>query len=108
MTEQAQTEQEPTHHAYYSVHFPTFRERFWRWVGFRYHLGEDPTEIEALKGWMKTDIRIHFGVMDRLRLLLTGRLFVASVVHMDTASPTICKSRVDFMIHAPGESWQMQ
>lgn len=106
MTEQAQTEHEPTHHAYYSVHVPTLRERFWRWAGFRYYLGDDPPDIEALSGWMKTDIRLHFGFTDRLRLLLTGKLFVASVVHMDTPAPMICKSRVDFMIHAPGSDWR--
>lgn len=103
MTDQAQDTQKQTGRAYYSVYVPTLRERFWRAAGFRYHHGDDPPDIEALTGWMKTDIRIHFDFMDRLRLLLTGKLFVASVVHIDTPSPTICKSRVDFMIYAPGD-----
>lgn len=102
----AQTEKEPTHHAYYSVYKPTLRERFWRAAGFHYHHGDDPPDIEALTGWMKTDIHLHFSFTDRVRLLLTGKLFVASVVHMDTPSPTRCKSRVDFMIHAPGSDWR--
>lgn len=106
MTDQAQDEQEPTKHAYYSVPMPTLRQRFWRAAGFHYHRGDDPPDIETLSGWMKTDIRIHFGFTDRLRLLLTGKLFVASVVHMDTPSPMICKSRADFLIYAPGDDWQ--
>jgi len=84
-------------------HRPTLRERFWKKLGFRYHLGEEPAGIEALSGWMRTDIRLSFSVLDRLRLLFIGRLFVASIVHTDTPLPGICKSRVDWRIAAPGE-----
>lgn len=84
-----------------SIHVPTFRERFWRTLGFRYHLGEEPQGAETLTGWMRTDIRLHFSFADRLRLLVSGRLFVASIVHTDTPSASICKSRVDFRIENP-------
>ena len=83
---------------------PTLRERIWRRLGFRYHLGEEPEGCEALQGWMRTDIGLHFGLADRLRLLATGRLFIASVVHTDTPSAMLTKSRVDWMIKAPGEA----
>ena len=83
---------------------PTLRERIWRRAGFRYHLGEEPEGCEALQGWMRTDIQMHFGWADRLRLLATGRLFIASVVHTDTPSATVTKSRVDWMVKAPGEA----
>lgn len=82
---------------------PTLLRRFWRSLGFRYHLGDEPDGINTLDGWMRTDMRLEFGVVDRLRLLLTGRLFVASIVHMDTPSPAICKSRLGWRIYAPGE-----
>lgn len=84
-------------------HKPTRLERFRNWAGFRYYLGVEPEGIEGLQGWMRTDIRIDFGILDRLRLLFTGRLFVASIVHTDTPSPTVCKSRVDYKTSAPGE-----
>lgn len=103
MTDETHTE--PTHGAYYSVYKPTLLERFWRALGYRYYHADDPPDIETLTGWMKTDIRIHFSFTDRLRLLLTGNLFVASVTHMDAPSPKICKSRADFKICAPGEEW---
>lgn len=92
---------EPQNFAY--VRTPTFMERAWRRLGFHYHLGDEPEGIDGMAGWMKTDITLCFGWSDRLRLLLTGRLFVASVVHTDTPSAMICKSRVDWRIHAPGE-----
>lgn len=84
-------------------HKPTIRERFWRALGFRYHLGDEPEGVERLEGWMRTDIRLDFSILDRLRLLLTGRLFVALIVHTDTPSASICKSRMDWTISAPGE-----
>lgn len=82
---------------------PTLRDRICRALGWRYHLGDEPPDVDGMPGWMRTDIRFRFNWSDRLRLLLTGRLFVASVVHMDTPSPGICKSRVDFRILAPGD-----
>lgn len=89
--------------AYAMIHKPTLAERLRRKAGFRYHLGDEPEGAEALQGWMRTDIKLHFGWADRLRLLLTGRLHVSSIVHTDTPSASICKSRVDWQIKAPGE-----
>ena len=86
---------------YAVLYVPTLRERVWRKLGFRYHLGDEPEGVEALTGWMRTDIRLHFSVADRLRLLVSGRLFVASIVHTDTPVPSICKSRVDYRIEDP-------
>lgn len=97
MTDTAQTEPQN----FCMISTPTLAQRFWRWAGFHYHLGEDPPGVEGMIGWMKTDIYLDFGWPDRLRLLLTGRLFVASVVHSDTPSPMVCKSRVDFRISPP-------
>ncbi|MGO6998979.1 hypothetical protein [Rhizobium leguminosarum] len=84
-------------------HKPTLKERLLRKLGFRYHLGDEPEGVGQLEGWMRTDIRLDFSIADRLRLLLTGRLFVVSIVHTDNPSASICKSRVDWRIFAPGE-----
>lgn len=81
-----------------SIHVPTLRQRILRRLGYRYHLGDAPVGGDVMQGWMRTDIRLHFGWADRLRLLATGRLFIASIVHTDTPSPAVCKSRVDWMI----------
>lgn len=88
---------------YAACYVPTLRERAWRKLGFRYHLGDEPDGAEVLDGWIRTDIRLEFSLVDRLRLLLTGRLFIASIVHTDTPSPSVCKSRLDWRIYAPGE-----
>ncbi len=82
---------------------PTRAERFWHWVGFHYHLGDEPEGIDGMPGWMCTGIRLNFTWPDRLRLLLTGRLRIRSVVHHDTPSATVCKSRIDWHIKFPGE-----
>lgn len=88
----------------YAVQYvPKLRERIWRKLGFRYHLGEEPEGTDALEGWMRTDTRLEFGLLDRIRLLLTGRLLVSSTVHHDTPSASVCKTRVDWRIYAPGE-----
>ena len=84
------------------IHKPTFVERFWRRVGFRYHLGEEP-EAQTSIGWMKTDSYLQFGLFDRLRLLLTGKLFISTTVHMDTPSPKNIITRLDWMIKPPGD-----
>ena len=86
-------------------HMPSLRERFWRKIGYTYHLGDEPEGADVLPGWMRTDMRLHFGWADRLRLLLTGRLFIASIVSTDTPSPSVCKSRMDWRIVAPGGDW---
>ena len=76
----------------------SLRERFWRRIGYRYHLGDEPEGADALAGWVRTDTRLHFGWCDRLRLLLTGKLLVVSIVRMDVPLPTVCKSRMDWRI----------
>ena len=43
---------------YYVEYRPTARERFWRKMGYRFHLGEQepggPTEGKCWSGWMQT------------------------------------------------------
>jgi hypothetical protein len=95
MTDTAQNQ------AFYAA--PTLSDRLWRAMGFVYHLGEEPEGADALPGWMKTDMHIHFGWADRLRLLLSGKLFIASIVQTDTPSAMVCKSRMDWRIKTPGE-----
>ena len=41
-----------------------------------------PEGVDALAGWMCTESRMHFGVADRLRLLLTGKLRISIKHHM--------------------------
>lgn len=85
----------------YVTYSPTLAERIWRRLGFRYHIGEEPEDIEQLKGWMCTETRMRFGFADRLRLLLSGRLHIRLVQHL----PVECefsKNCVDWEIKAPG------
>lgn len=82
-------------------HVPTLSERFWRWAGFRYHLGDEPPEADKLPGWMMTESHFRFGLADRLRLLLSGHLHIRLAQH----TPVQCdysKNRLDWHIVPPG------
>lgn len=85
------------------AYVPTWRERFWRKLGFRHHRGEEPRDVDAMPGWMNTATCFSFSFTDRLRLLLTGRLLISTISHTDTPSPMTIKNRVDWQIYAPGQ-----
>jgi hypothetical protein len=89
----------------YVQYRPSLRERFWRKLGFRYHLGDErpPDEIAAPAGWMQNKSVFHFDWADRLRLLLTGRLVVTTTYDLDVPSPNKIRTRMDWQIKAPGE-----
>ncbi len=55
---------------------PTFMQRTWRRLGWRYHLVDlpDTPEVERMPGWAMTHVRLQFSIGDRLRFLLTGRV----------------------------------
>lgn len=92
---------ETTNGAYYRA--PTLAERFWRKLGFRYNLGDDPEGTDGLTGWMQTESYFEFGWYPRLLLLLTGRLKVVTTCHFDTPSPKVVKTRLDWMMYWPGQ-----
>lgn len=83
-------------------HVPTRAERMWRAIGFRYHLGAEPEGIDGMQGWMTSTATFRFGLADRLRLLLTGRLNI-NLVQYTTVQCDESKNRLDWQIMAPGE-----
>lgn len=84
------------------AHVPTLSERIWRRLGFRYHLGDEPQDVDGLNGWMMSTVNFDFGLADRLRLLLTGRLRAKLVQHT-TVQCAESKNRLDWQILAPGD-----
>lgn len=85
----------------YSVYAPTLSQRAWRALGFRYHLGEAPKDTDNMEGWMCTETRMQFSFLDRLRLLLTGRLYIRLIQHL----PVKCdyaRNRLDWQIEPFG------
>lgn len=83
-------------------HVPTWRERLWRRMGYRYHMGDEPADVDALPGWMCTESQIHFGIADRVRLLFTGRLHMR-LVQYTSVQVEGTKNRFDWHIMAPGD-----
>src|ERR1700678_644925 len=89
----------------YVEYTPTFKEKFWRRLGFQFHLGEEPKDVDNLPGWMQSRIRFNFSWSDRFRLLLTGKLSVHLTSYFDTPAPSIVKNRTDFNIIPPAGEW---
>lgn len=73
-------------------HVPTRAERFWRALGFRHHHFDLPKEAEGLPGWAMTKVRLEFGMLDRLRLLTTGRLHLDIEQAMDARVDTVASA----------------
>lgn len=91
-------------HAYYRR--STIKERFWRWTGFRFHLGDEPAWMAdgpPKLGWMQTVSKLEFSLADRLRLLVSGHLRITTTIETDTPSPVMTATRLDWQIRAPGE-----
>lgn len=84
---------------------PTLAMRARRWLGFRFHLGDEPEGVENMPGWFRTETGFHFTIADRLRLLVGGRFKVIITGYADAKVDTV-KNRMDWQIFAPGEDWR--
>jgi hypothetical protein len=80
---------------------PSLRERFWRKMGFHFHLGQHEPD-EPWLGWIKTRSGIYFDWRDRLRILISGHIELHHTIHTDTPSPTKDHTRFDWEIVPPG------
>jgi hypothetical protein len=65
-----------TENAFAAEYWPTFMQRTWRRLGWRYQMVDLPEtpEVEHMPGWAMTRVLLDFSLGDRLRLLLTGRV----------------------------------
>ncbi len=83
---------------------PTLGDRLRRALGYRMNHAEEPPEIDPAKhiGWMKTVAGFKFGLGDRLRLALTGRLRVEITQHT-TQQVDESVNSVSYQIFAPFE-----
>jgi hypothetical protein len=93
----------PERRNYASIRKPPLRERFWRLLGFRYHLGDEPNSADDLNGWNQTTVCFCFDWKDRLRLLLTGKLKVLVVNRFCEPVTPPPVTRHDWMILPPGD-----
>lgn len=102
MSDQSKIDKTPDNAAGVMAFKPTRTQRFWLALGFCWTIGAEPVGADKMEGWMRTDIGMHFGFMDRLRLLLTGRLRIHLTQHL----PVRCdfsRNRMDWRIVPPGE-----
>lgn len=91
---------DPTNGAFYAR--PTLAMRVARALGYRFHLGEEPADIEGLPGLAKSEIRLRLSFLDRIRLLVTGKLDI-SLTHYADQQMTTQRNRVDLRFPAPWE-----
>jgi hypothetical protein len=83
-------------------HRPTLAQRIARFLGFKVHLGDEPSGVDALPGWAQSKIDLRISFMDRVRLLVTGRLDL-TVTHYANRQIDTQKNRVDLRFPAPWE-----
>jgi hypothetical protein len=91
-----------TDYTYTQVSTPTRMKQFWRWIGFRYYHTDSTAEADLMPGWTKTHIGFRFSLMDRLRLLLTGRFYVDATIHSDVVVNKVV-TFASFEIGHPGD-----
>lgn len=84
------------------VFCPTRRQRFWRALGFKTHFTDAPDDHKPYCGWCVAQSHVSFSLLDRLRLLLTGRLTVRHVVETQHSFGEH-KASFEMRIYAPGE-----
>lgn len=82
------------------IHRPTLSQRLARRLGFRFTLGEEPDGVENMPGWARTTVRMEFDILDRLRILVGGRIHV-DLTHYTDKPFDVMKSRTDTRIPAP-------
>jgi len=81
-------------------HKPTIIEKLWRALGYKYHLVDLPEEADGMDGWIMTHTRFNFDFFDRIRLLLTGKLYVDTRQATDVRVGK-CISAASFRIAPP-------
>lgn len=87
-------------------HKPKRTERFWRWLGFRFHLGEESNPGVYTTGWRRTDTHLHLGIADRLRILVSGKLSLSVSTEADKEDGRKIYARFDWQIIPPGGKWR--
>lgn len=75
--------------------------RLWAWLGFRYRLCLWPASFGALElQHSGSQVFYRFGLMDRLRLLISGKVMV-DIVHGFDALPTRWMSVSEWSVLPP-------
>lgn len=89
----------------YIKYTPSRMERVWRRLGFRPVRKDLPDGIEKTHpGWMITTTRFRFSALDRIRLLVSGRLEI-NVRQATTKQVENTVNAVSHRILYPGEEW---
>lgn len=68
---------------FYEEYRAPWHERIWRWFGYRHAYQPRPEETAEFPSYMVTVTRVHLSILDRLRLLVSGRLDVEAVTQTD-------------------------
>lgn len=89
-----------TENAFALEHRPTWRERLAKRLGFRFMLGDEPVGTDGWEGWARTNLRMHFSIADRVRILISGRLN-ANLTHYTDKRFDEMRTRTDLHIPPP-------
>lgn len=81
---------------------PSLLRRIAGALGFTQHFGPEPEGIETLPGWARSDVRVGLSIGDRLRLLVSGRLYLTVTHYIDRPVDRM-EVRTDLRIPPPWE-----
>lgn len=77
---------------------------FWRWLGFGHPYVRVPAELEEAEGWSPgcsvQDVAVYVDWLDRLRVLVSGKVMVQVSTQMDVM-PGRMRSWSDFRVLPP-------
>lgn len=79
----------------------TLMQRLWRWLGYRYHLGEDHDDEGWEKGMLMNVSGMKLDWADRLRILISGHIRITLTHDLDQPVDRI-RTRMDWEIVEPG------
>lgn len=80
---------------------PSRTERFWRALGYCSHRPVMSEEGEKLPFWIMTNVNVNMSILDRIRLLISGKMIVRTETRTDVpVATTITASSVE--IERPG------
>ena len=83
------------------VYTPSLTERLWRALGYRSHRPEMSEDGEKLPFWIMTNTHVNMSILDRIRLLVSGKMIVRTETRTDVpVAITITASSVE--IERPG------
>lgn len=89
-----------------SVYTPPLITRMWRTLGYQHRIPEMSQDGERMPGWIMIRTVIHLSILDRVRLLVSGRCLIVTETRADVPVATAISASSASILY-PGEEAQL-